>query len=667
MSVLAGIWNLDDAPVDPGPLKAIGHQLFEYGPDGESTYFSESVGILYRPYHTTPESCLERQPYLSAKQKIITWDGRLDNRDELILELSDQLGNDRTDVAIVAAALDRWSTECFPRIIGDWAVVVWNAHERELLLARDYAGIKPLFFYRSQRRVTWCNHLAPLAFCGDQFTPCDEFIAGYLAFQPDAQLTPYQEIRSVPPGQFMRIREGQSTSHSYWECNPSSRPSFKSDAEYEERFRYLFREAVRCRLRTHGPILSDLSGGLDSSSVVCMADDIVAKEGQNAALVDTFSFYDEEEPDEEDFLYLTKVEAKRGRTGRHAALRGVGDTFSLKFQESSATPGFGVRLELETAKFTAIRSADYRVLLSGNGGDQMLGQALPAGMALGDSLRQLHLLEFSEQLIAWSLFTRCPAAQLICDALLATMPVRVRLALSSRTQPLPWVDKKFAREYRLPARVTPVGFGPWRWLPSVRLRFQQLTRLQGELTHSAPRCPQETRYPFLDRRLFEFLFAVPANQLFRSGQRRSLMRRALADVLPQEILRRRTKSGTGRCDVVTLNKHWEEIETLVRAPLSAELGYIDPGEFRRALLELKRGVVNECVGQLLRALSLEVWLRDLASRSVLSIATVTPTRAKSDEKSRSVEKKDMTVIAHPNLLLAELCNPKQKGGEQYAV
>ena len=108
------------------------------------------------------------------------------------------------------------------------------------------------------------------------------------------------------------------------------------------------------------------------------------------------------------------------------------------------------------------------------------------------------------------------------------------------------------------------------------------------MTH-ARSATEDIRYPFLDQRLVEFMFAVPVNQLFRPGERRSLLRRSLKNLLPKEILERHTKSGTGRCHVLTVRKHWNEIERILRSAISSRLGMFDQGAFRAALLELNGG------------------------------------------------------------------------------
>ena len=126
MSVQAGIWNFDGKPIDFTLLTEFGEALKHLGPDGESHYQDHSIALLYRPFHTTAESRREKQPYVSRRGLVLTWDGRLDNRSDLIPDLRSELETDPTDVAIVGAAFDRWEKDCFYRIVGDWALTVWE-------------------------------------------------------------------------------------------------------------------------------------------------------------------------------------------------------------------------------------------------------------------------------------------------------------------------------------------------------------------------------------------------------------------------------------------------------------------------------------------------------------------------------------------------------------
>src|SRR5882724_6513568 len=148
MSVQAGMLNFDGRPADPTFVGNLSAAIEQYGPDGDgTTHIDGPLGMTYRAFHTTPESRLERQPHRSARGIVITWDGRLDNRDELIPQVWDELTDKQTDVAIVMAAYERWGTDCFRKLIGDWALSVWNPHDQAVVLARDYVGVRHLYYY----------------------------------------------------------------------------------------------------------------------------------------------------------------------------------------------------------------------------------------------------------------------------------------------------------------------------------------------------------------------------------------------------------------------------------------------------------------------------------------------------------------------------------------
>jgi asparagine synthase (glutamine-hydrolysing) len=621
MGAQAGIWNFDGEQVSQEFLARISEAVAEYGPDGETTYLEDALGMVYRPYCTTAESHLERQPFRSKSGKVITWDGRLDNRDELKKQLPHRSTSDDTDVALVAAAFDRWGADCFARLLGDWAIVIWDPLRKELLLSRDYIGVKHLFYYVTPTRIVWCSHLAPLAVSKGQLSLSAEYIATYFAYWPEAHLTPFSEILSVPPGKVARVHNGHVDCTSYWTFNPHSKIRYKTDAEYEEHFFHLFRQSVRRRLRSDSPILADLSGGLDSTSIVCMTDDILAKEGAEAPSLDTFSFCDRAEPDESDYLYFTKVEEQRGRPGFHAEIQGVGDTFLLDNPRSVATPGFGVRAELKAAKTDVVRRGKYRVLLSGTGGDQVMAQGIDPRVQLADLFIQLRLLEFVKGLVVWSLFYKRPLIQFMFQSVVMSLPTSIRARLTTVATVAPWVNRTFARRHGVTDHLLPAAEGSWRWLPSIRHFFQMLVQLAGQMTNTPPAL-QETRYPFLDRMLFEYMISIPTDQLHRPGQRRSLTRRALRSILPRDVLTRRTKSCSGRCDIVTIEKHLDKIEAMLQSPLSARLGYLDQTHFHTALLTLKNGKIPRHLQPLLKALSLEFWIRDLADRGVIAVSSL---------------------------------------------
>src|SRR4029077_376508 len=122
----------------------------------------------------------------------------------------------------------------------------------------------------------------------------DEYIADLLTRLPEPSQTPYKNVHAVPPGHAVTVSNGQLRIRRFWGLDPNREIRYKTDPEYEEHFGHLFREAVRCRLRVDGPVWAELSGGLDSSSIVCMADQIIKSGETQASGLETVSFvYDE--------------------------------------------------------------------------------------------------------------------------------------------------------------------------------------------------------------------------------------------------------------------------------------------------------------------------------------------------------------------------------------
>ena len=617
MSVQAGIWNFSGERVNRDSLTRLSEGLAGQVADGETTYVEQTLGMLYRPFHTTVEAAVETQPYVSVSGIVGTWDGRLDNRTELICQLNGKPTDYTTDIAIAMGAFEKWGIDTFRRLLGDWAIAIWHPRNKELLLARDYIGAKPIFYHPTPSGVTWCTQLAPLALRAGQLTLSDEYIANYLTLRPEAHLTPYREIHSVPAGAFVSIQPQRVYIQPYWTFIPQPTLHYRSDGEYEEQFRHLFRQAVLRRLRSQTPVLADLSGGLDSSSIVCMADDILA-ENHAAPSLHTFSYSFPDEPEADDFAYFTKVEAKRGQRGHHADLFGTGDSFALDYQSFTAIPGFGGRREVQAARLDVIRSGHYRVTLSGLGGDELMGQALDPRVAIADMIMQRRWKQCLKDVTTWSLLFRRPWIQVFLETFLLLLPAPLRSRLAGEITDDGWITEVFARTHKLSRRALQAIEGPWLWAPRSRDLLQSYVGLAGRLTNVFPSY-DEKRYPYLDRDLFEFLNVLPVDQLLRPGDRRSLMRRALKDILPPEILSRRTKQGEGRCYVVTINKHWDRLMNVFNDPLTSHLGYIESCPFKTALRKTKSGDISKHPVMFQNGISLELWLRHQIAHNVISL------------------------------------------------
>jgi asparagine synthase (glutamine-hydrolysing) len=622
MSVQAGIWNFDGRPIDRKSIDELSKALKLQGPDGQSHNVDGSIALLYRPFHTTAESRREKQPYVSRRGFVLTWDGRLDNREVLVADLRSELESNPTDVAIFAAAFDRWEVDCFRRLIGDWAISIWKPDHRELLFAADYMAIRHIFYYLKNGQLWWSTDLGSLVLLSkDRFHVDDNYIAGYLAHSPDAHLTPYFEVRQVPPGQLVRVRDGRVLVERFWRFDPKSRIRYKSDAEYEEHFRHVFRQSIRRRLRSDSPILAELSGGVDSSSIVCVADEILASEEVETPRLDTLSYYDRTEPHGDDCLYFPKIEQKRGKVGVHIDAGRIGSSpdslASAEFNAFPGTLGFGQKLDSQRAD--VVLAGGYRAVLSGMGGDEFTGGIPDPRPHLGDLIMQVKFVSLFRQLMAWSLVKRQPWTHLLWGSAIDLLPSSLGQYYSKKAKIEPWIRKDFAKRTQLAVRQSDVDEHFGLWLATRRSYIAGVLAMANNLAKiTAPvQAIEEVRYPFLDQTLIEFLGSIPADQLLRPGERRSLMRRSLAGFVPQEILFRRTKQVGARTPLIILGKYWDEIQAMYQTSLSSSLGYIDEAQLQKTICEARDGKCVPLV-RVLWTISLEYWLRDLVARGVLN-------------------------------------------------
>lgn len=626
MSVQFGRWNLDGRPVDFDYIERVGAVLLPYGPDGGSSYADKNVSILYYAFHTTRESRNETQPHISASGTVITWDGRLDNRADLITELRGSLTSGSTDVAIVAAAYEDWGTSCFAKLIGDWALSIWDPKSVTLVLAKDPVGTRHLYYSFDRNQVNWSTILDPLVrFAGKTFALNEEYIAGWLSMFPAAHLTPYVGIHSVPPSTSVLLRPYKHAVSKYWDLDPWSKARYRTDAEYEEHFRVVFAMAVQRRLRSDKPVLAELSGGRDSSSIVCMADEIIARGGTDTPRLDTISYFDDDEPNWNERPYFTRVEEKRGRSGWHVnvgpmALEAKSEAI---FEPGSgrfvSTPGCEGRTSPEVGMCLA--SHGNRVVLSGIGGDEIMGGVPTPEPELANLLARAQFSHLAHQLKVWALEQRKPWFHLFWNAAAGFFPP-VIVGVPTHMRPVPWLLPDFVKRHWKALTGYPHRtrlFGP---LPSFQENVSALEALRRQLAYSALpfEPPYEKRYPYLDLGLLEFIFAIPREQLVRPKQRRSLMRRALVGIVPDEVLNRKGKAFVARAPMIAISNDWPRFSEIAQNMLSSSIGVVDSERLSESLQKVRRGQEVRMIA-LRRTLFLERWLKDLYGSGVLRLDT----------------------------------------------
>ena len=615
MSIQFGVLNLNGEPVEPNRVTQARASIARYAHDRIGVYVDKCLAVLYSEFCAN-EPRQETQPHVSASGTIFIWDGRLDNAFELA-RAAGGLDEESPEVEIVAAYYRQRGLAVLPDLLGDWAFTIWDPLTRSLILGKDFLGARHLYYRVEGDQVTWSTILDPLVLgAKGALTLNGEYVAGSLSHLPAAHLTPYSEIHSVPPASYVLLKQNRKETREYWRFDSSKTIRYATDSEYEEHFRSRFGEAVRRRLRSHTPVLAELSGGMDSSSVVCVADRLISAGRAQTPQLDTISYYSSSEPDWDEQPFFQKVEERRGRTGFHVDLGPCG---FFQFGSNNHAPA----VVPEAARFSDadreieryLQSTGHRVMLSGLGGDEVTGGVPTPIPELTDLLAALKVSRLVHQLKVWALTQRRPWLHLFGEMCRGFLPLALAGApLYSR--PAAWIRSGFVQRHRAAMLGYPKRlrlFGP---LPSFQQRLTALDALRRRIAWSAlsPGFPCEKRYPYLDRDLLEFLFAVPPEQLVRPGQRRSLMRRALRDIVPAEVLHRKRKAFVSRAPRFAIKNRWDELTN--NGFRCASLGIVDPALLIDAMKQVREGKDIPLV-PLVRTLSLECWLRQLTATRVL--------------------------------------------------
>jgi asparagine synthase (glutamine-hydrolysing) len=588
MSTQSGILCFDGRPIAPADNRDHAERgvILTQGADGVWLGERRSPGISRRP------------PGLAA-----TCDGRIDNCDDLRLRLGLAPSDAGYDADVALAAFERWGIDGLRSIVGDWSLVIWEGARRAVHLARDYMGARPLYYCVDSRAVAWSSDLAELVVRTRQTHGLSEqFAARFMALGVPSHLTPYESVYAVPPGVCVSISSAGRVAHSRFWTLDIGEIRHPDPRAYEERLRVLWRDAVRARMRTDATVWAELSGGLDSSSVVCMADLLLRQRVAPAGSIRLVSHATLESPEGDERRFIAEVERQVGACSEIVgveASRGEADP-ARAWVTPYALEGVGLEMERR------VRAGGGRVVLSGRTGDAIMGCQPDNSVAVFDDLARGALLTALRNVRRWSRATRKPflevAVRLFAPDGLAPPETGVAL-LASPLQAL-------LRD--VPRVELPPGLRrSKRALARMVLGYANGSRL--DVPHRAPDVVYA--YPFTDRPLVEFMLAIPGEQLCAPGTTRSLMRRAFAGFVPPRVLRRVSKgyyppaAFRAARELVASMLPVHELEVVQR-------GWIDPDRLRSAIRALTDGG-GETGGDIHCVLRLERWLQ--ARRAVSGI------------------------------------------------
>lgn len=556
MSGIVGIWNLDGRPVEEAVLARMSSTLSHRGPDGESRWLQGPLGLACQLCRVTPESTHETQPLADPSGAVVVFDGRLDNRDELARRLKDSsvIDEGASDPALVLAAYRAAGERLCEWLLGDFAFALFDPKTRQLLLARDAIGVRPLYYCRLQETVLFASEIkAILAHPEVRADPNEDQLAELLLVSVhDQELTLFQGIFSLPPAYRILVTPTRFDKQRYWDFDPCARIRLSSFQEYAEAFRHVFTQAVRRRLRSRHPVAVSLSGGLDSSAIFCVAQTLWQDRQAPAPAV--FGASKTAPPgsraDEHDFVKMIEAAC-------HISVHKL-PIGPAAFVDDARRVVWHVEVPWLTETWNSleqfhrmIRALEARVVLTGFWGDEVLCQV----GHLVDLARQLRWGAVRTQLreaSGWmsDVDPRWLRGMFWRDLIKYNLPMP--LFLLAR-----WGEYRFRR--RLPwysdALRQRVLRRQWRRLPVGRqFRTVYARSCYAEIrTGFRILCMEwdnkvaamhglEMALPFLDRDLLTFLMAIPGEIPMHQGVLKALLRESMRGLVPEPILQRRWKA-----------------------------------------------------------------------------------------------------------------------------
>lgn len=540
--------------------------------------------------------------------EVLHWDGRLDNRSDLLLRLRDALKGRTTDAAIARATYERWGIEGLVHLIGDWSLVLRDRENRTTILASDFAGVRPLYYHVQNGSVQWSNRLQALVDAVDTSDLDNEFVAAFLTFGGCPNRTPYKGICSVPPGHAVSVSPEETKIERFWSMPIRDAIRYQNQQRYEEELRALFREAVAVRLQSESPVLTELSGGLDSSSVVCVATDLMRAGAVPASRLSGVSFV---WPNSLDQPFIDEVESHCGIEGVHISTNEV--PIVAEKQVGNALPESFQPLRKEIA--AVANQIKAKTVLTGQAGDLITGNWFDDSLQVARWLRSFRPDRACAEALEWSKLLRVPIYPILWRGVQAALPPRLSPTSIFTAADGSYMPKSV--ETSLVADVSDqASYFSNSWMqapPERRKHFRTLTTMLElrQLQPAEPLQHLDYTHPFAHRPLVEYLMSVPANILCGPGQPRRLMRSAFSDYWPTKLRDRRSKG--------VFNAPWQAaLRPLARTLANAkqlhvvDRGFVDLASVRSRLERLCRGL--ECnEHQLRQIIMLELWLRHRAN------------------------------------------------------
>lgn len=559
MSGIAAIIRFDGGEVEPGAIEAMTAEMAYRGPDGIAHWRQGQAALGHCVLHTTAESFESAQPLANDDESVIlVLDGWLHNCDELRSDLLARgaVLRGRSDAELVLRAYETWGEDCPIHLEGEFGFLVWDRRRNIAFCARDHAGLKPLCYHWDGRCLIVASDPGPiLVALGAKPETNPRMIAQVLANEWITRgETIWKDVNRLIPATWSHFAADGRRDSTYWSPPTEVSITYKRDEDYTEHYRELFADCVRRASRSHLPVSADVSGGLDSSAVFAQAEHL-RRRGQLQApglLGYTYKFDAGSAPDE--IEYARAVAAHVGAEVREIT------PFLPEFEwfAARARADHDMAIYPNTAMAIAIGDAlvgdGSRVIMNGEGGDEWLGgkpfyyteqlrawDFAGAAQSFVEDRKAIGLRQTIHRLLRFGIGPLAP------EFLLA-LRRKANLTKGPNTYDNAfWLSPELDR--LLAETRTARDRSDFMSIPNMarRAMFMALKDSFAEMArdHFDRQCARqayEPRTPMYARQFIEFAFSTPERIRLRGDTRKHVHVKAMAGLLPDFVLRRKTKA-----------------------------------------------------------------------------------------------------------------------------
>lgn len=600
------------------------------GPDGIHHWIGGSVALGHCMLRTTPESRNEIQPLTSEDESVVlVLDGRLDNHEELKQELRRKgvQVRSRTDAELVLGAYQLWGQDSPRYLLGDFAFAVWDKRREELFCARDHFGVKPFYYFSSEKFLAFASDEEGFFDLRDvPRAPNEDRIAYMLVPQCvryDPKASWLKGIIKLLPGQTLSTqRAGLTTIRSYWQLEPGEETRFATDLECEEAFRTVFCEAVQRRIRTLGKPALMLSGGIDSASIAGASRSICPHTD-----LDTFSVIADGLPacsETRSIRALLKGYEHHAHLITVPKLEGIVTVDDLKEAAWTNAHPVANSILLPTLIYLAASRSGNRVMLDGIDGDLATHTPIryPSSLLHSGAWREAwaecrkastnntYLRQQSPLMIlcksAWDIFV--PRRIKSLKKTISSVANKSQFGSSL-------INLDFAKSIYLAERFRDSRSGNQPSLSDQQKHINALTpvgvaRAMEGFDRVASRYGIEARHPWSDKCLIEFYVRLPLRHKVRSGWTKYLVRKATTPWLDEGIRWNTRKDHLGSSVIRALLM--QSYQAIIMSLGGADGGignYLDTERLRSVIKRYGTTPQGSDLDELYTAMTLALWLR----------------------------------------------------------